>query len=571
MKSVLNKLSLIAIIVFALSPYGVNADAQESIQRFVVSLEVSAEGSVDIRETIYYDFSGNERRGVFRDIPTKYWLEDESRSFYETELNLESVYRDYQESKFSVEDRDGYTRIIIGDVDSAPVSRGVEIFQVGYSLVPSVYRYEGSDILQLDILGDVWDVPVGEFLGSFQLPSEPLSIDCFAGASGSREQSCEVIQEEGGLGGLVQASNLSSGEGVTLYVEFTSGSFTNYMDRQEEPFPWLEALIGLLALTTLVGSLSGIAWAHIRYRIRKRRQLVITRYEPPEGMSPGDVGLLNNNTTNEVEFSATLIDLASRGYITIEYGEKKVFFRTKQKYTFHRRNPGSDDELRDYERELLNALFYKGSPVDLEDVDKTEMQKALKEMHEDIKDRLVEQGYYEKPPKWVKNFKNATWMSVVMAVIYFINPFLLIAVALVVVGYASWRGVFTLASRKTRKGYTGWAHIEGFKEFLMMTEAERMDFHEAPERTPEEFSKFLPYAIALGVEDKWAKQFESMTLPPQSWVAGGSGAVVANAAFISGLSGGLNSFAKSSYSGGGGFSGGGGVGGGAGGGGGGSF
>lgn len=46
--------------------------------------------------------------------------------------------------------------------------------------------------------------------------------------------------------------------------------------------------------------------------------------------------------------------------------------------------------------------------------------------------------------------------------------------------------------------------IEGFKLFLSVTEKERYKLLQAPEVTTEIFEKYLPFAVALGVETKWA-------------------------------------------------------------------
>ena len=62
----------------------------------------------------------------------------------------------------------------------------------------------------------------------------------------------------------------------------------------------------------------------------------------------------------------------------------------------------------------------------------------------------------------------------------------------------------------TPQGFQLLNQIKGFKLFLNATEKERLKMTSAPDRTPEEYEKFLPYAIALGVEKNWTKQFESL-------------------------------------------------------------
>jgi uncharacterized membrane protein len=99
-----------------------------------------------------------------------------------------------------------------------------------------------------------------------------------------------------------------------------------------------------------------------------------------------------------------------------------------------------------------------------------------------------------------------------------------------------------------------------------------------PPMTAERYEKFLPYAVALGVEEPWTKHFERL-LPQEAsnynpaWSSGNfsgsraasamSGALVAN--MSSGVSSAMPQSSGSSGSGGGGSSGGGGGGGGGGG------
>jgi uncharacterized membrane protein len=110
-------------------------------------------------------------------------------------------------------------------------------------------------------------------------------------------------------------------------------------------------------------------------------------------------------------------------------------------------------------------------------------------------------------------------------------------------------------------------HLKGFKEFMSVTDKERFDFHNAPEKSPEQFMAFLPYAIALGVEKKWTKLFDDIQMEPPSWYSSVGTATVFNAAvFSSELGAFTGAFSTSSGS-----SGGGSAGGGSGGGGGGSW
>ena len=49
--------------------------------------------------------------------------------------------------------------------------------------------------------------------------------------------------------------------------------------------------------------------------------------------------------------------------------------------------------------------------------------------------------------------------------------------------------------------------IAGFERYLSITEEDRLETLHPPEKTPELFERYLPHAIALGVENRWAGKF----------------------------------------------------------------
>jgi uncharacterized membrane protein len=120
--------------------------------------------------------------------------------------------------------------------------------------------------------------------------------------------------------------------------------------------------------------------------------------------------------------------------------------------------------------------------------------------------------------------------------------------------------------------------IEGFKLYLSVAEKERLNLLNPPEKTPELFEKYLPYALALDVENEWSEQFAEVLARAGEdgrgyapvWYSGGSYHDVGSTRFVSNLGGAFAGVIASSASppgsaagsGGGGFSGGGGGGGG---------
>jgi uncharacterized membrane protein len=73
---------------------------------------------------------------------------------------------------------------------------------------------------------------------------------------------------------------------------------------------------------------------------------------------------------------------------------------------------------------------------------------------------------------------------------------------------------------RTPRGTRELEKVLGFREFLSRVEADRLD---RMVKTPAMFEKFLPYAMALGVEDNWARAFEGIYSQPPSWYTGPGG------------------------------------------------
>src|SRR5262245_3157155 len=89
--------------------------------------------------------------------------------------------------------------------------------------------------------------------------------------------------------------------------------------------------------------------------------------------------------------------------------------------------------------------------------------------------------------------------------------------------------------------------IEGFREYLGVAEEDRLNALNPPDKTPELFERFLPYAIALDVENDWAKRFAGVlaaagtaAAATSSWYAGSSDWSSDPVSFASHLSGDLN-------------------------------
>jgi uncharacterized membrane protein len=52
--------------------------------------------------------------------------------------------------------------------------------------------------------------------------------------------------------------------------------------------------------------------------------------------------------------------------------------------------------------------------------------------------------------------------------------------------------------------------VSGFREYMEIAEKEEMNLRNPPDKTPKLFEKYLPFALAMGVEQQWAERFTAV-------------------------------------------------------------
>jgi uncharacterized membrane protein YgcG len=254
-----------------------------------------------------------------------------------------------------------------------------------------------------------------------------------------------------------------------------------------------------------------------------------------------------------------------------------------KEYVFHMKKKSAEWKgLKSHELVMLAGIFANGTEPDVELSSlENEFYKNIPGIKDSIFDGLMEHGYFQHRPDYVRSGFVAGG-GVVGVLLFIIGnalsqkmgmaqaPFMIAAVisAAIIIGFG-WH-----MSARTIEGVKAMAGVLGFEDFLTHVEADRM---ERISQTPETFEKFLPFAMALGVEKKWVGAFQNIYSQPPSWYQGGySGGSFYPLMFVNSLD---NMTARASSvmasaprsSGGSGFGGGGSSGGGFGGGGGGGF
>jgi uncharacterized membrane protein len=266
-------------------------------------------------------------------------------------------------------------------------------------------------------------------------------------------------------------------------------------------------------------------WLLWWFRGRDRKfDAIVTLYEPPSNMSPAEAGTLADGRVDVRDITATIVDLAVRGYLRID--------AKSGHYTFTRRKPTTNaDDLKVHESLLLAGLFEQGDSVSVSDL-KDHFYTQLTDIKETLYTTLVDHDFYSKRPNDVGSSYVLCGLGIFFAPLAW--GFISHDLAGGAFGSPSWATIIScLASglivivfgsimpRRTRTGAREYAKVQGFQEFLSRVDGDRL---ERVVKTPELFEKYLPYAMALGVETEWARAFHGICDQPPAWYTGDSAA-----------------------------------------------
>lgn len=504
------------LFIFLCIPGCVFAASGEAISKFQVIATLNEDRTLTVTETINYDFAHHERHGIYRFIPTKY---ERSGGAYKLRLKLLDVQMDGRDIEYKIQDRSPNFKVRIGDPDT--FITGAHTYTISYQTDRAINFFEGEGELYWNVTGNEWDVPILQ--SSFSLVG-PSAFDaavadtvCYTGSYGSKEQSCKVLTQANTVQ-FVSERSFGPNEGLTIAVRFPEGLIA-------EPTAWerfiqILADNGILGLPLVVFVVMYGLWRK-KGRDPKGRGTIVPQYDPPRGLAPIEMQALKGQSINHSAITATMLELARRGYMKIEFSEQEGWFGKKvQEYAFLREKE-ADDALKPFERTILSGIFDGNDRVELEDLKGT-FHKDIHRAKEQAFSALRKNGLFGKNPNSVR----ATYIVIAVIAVAFVAwmiPLLgfgALGVASVIVSGVVIAAFGWFMPSKTKKGAVVLEEVEGFKWFLSVTEKDRLKFHNAPEVKPETFHEFLPYAIAFGVEKEWAKQFEGIDVPPPDYATG---------------------------------------------------
>ncbi|WP_025897339.1 DUF2207 domain-containing protein [Kordiimonas gwangyangensis] len=537
------------------------AIAAETITNFDSDIEVKANGTLRVTEDITVNVEGREiKRGIFRDFPTEY--KDRRGNWVSFGFNVVGVWLDGGPVPYQVSDYQNGKRVRIGDANRT-VSRGEHTYTITYETTHQITFLDATDELYFNVTGNGWAFPIDAGRTTVTLPEGAVlgRVEAYTGGYGSSAQNADIVRRAANEIEVTLTRGLGPKSGLTVLMEWQAGiitrpTATEKATRLVRDNGWMA--VG--ALTVLITFLYGYkAWQAVGKDPVGRP--VVAQYGPPKGadgkpMSPALCRFVQKMGTDETVFTAAIVSMAAKGYLIIEEnpGDTVTFRRTGR----------GDIALSAGEQAIADHLLGRDDAFTIGGAYNKSFALALKRFFFAVE--RGEKHYFQRNSGVAVSTFAVAFAGIVAMVAS--SGYLLVGLAgLALTGLVAWWGTSAIkkGERAERAGIVtaaGFAlglllilaaammqgdayfapfmvlpvilcmvaaivfavlmpartpfgqsvhdEIEGLKLYMSVAEKDRMNFHNPPERTPEHFEELLPYAIALGVENRWGDQFDDV-------------------------------------------------------------
>lgn len=630
------------VVVLMTISSGLTASAKERILSFESNTVVHPDSSLTVKETIRVKGERrNIRRGIYRDFPVRY--RDKGGYWRRVGFKVVEVKRDGTNEPYFTKMSGDYKRLYIGKKDKFLPS-GEFVYEVTYVSTRQLRYFEDFDELYWNVTGDKWLFPIDKAVATITLPDGAVIAqkNAFTGRFGQSGKDYAATLLADNVIRFETTRGLGRREGLTIAIGWQKGIVAP-PSRLSKIGWYLWDHLGLIILAMGTAGIAGYYYTTWD-RIGRDPEggVIIPLFSAPNNLSPAAVSYIHyrkfkgQGSGVSLAFIAALVSLAVKKNLVIDKtgdtlkvkrlsnaksglpkGEQAILSKllgTRKSIEFTQSNSSIVQSARNNFKRAIedeNGSIYFNNNLGFFVIgvifsvivialsiffylrDETEIFLSLASLlSAGVGSLLLSMGLrrlWEKLPGG--GSKAAGFIFTILGAAALIPVF---AMVLGVESMPKWVPAafgligamnvvfYNLLHAPTELGRQIMDEIEGFKLYLSVAEADRMNMRGAPEVTPDVFEKFLPYAIGMGVEKPWSKALETQlakagavdTAYHPHWYHGSSGwssrgLGTATAGIVGGVAAGMAAASppssSGSSSGGGGYSGGGGGGGGGGG------
>jgi len=530
LRSNTNRWLVFLILLFALAASASAQPHNWRVSDFNDTISIAPDGKTLVSEKITLTFVG-QWHGIHRTIPVEY--PGPQGTNYTLFLDVMSV-TDENGNKLKYDStKSGNYRdlkiYIPGAVDTT------RVVNIDYSVRNAVRFFDNYDEFYWNVTGNDWPVPIDHASAFVTLPenaADGLRAQAFTGAYGSKQSEAtaevkraDVVSET--------TSALPMRGGLTIDVYIPQGILKPPSALTK--FFWFLGGNPILCLPLFTCAVMFALWYSVG-RDPDPGVSVAPQYEPPNGMCPAEAGTLLDDAIHPRDITSTIVDLAVRGYIKIEEKVDTFLVFHHKDYLFHLLKPREQwsTDLTPHERVMLENIFVSGNETRLSDL-KNRFYAVIPIVRQDIMSALKSKGIYALDPESANGYSIAAGIAIAILVVAvqvmgWMNLFYSIPLVMgsVLVSAVIWWLFARQMTAKTVAGARTRIAVLGFQEFMNRVDADRIK-----RMPPDTFEKFLPYAMALGVEHHWAQAFDGIIKDPPSWYVSPNGYVGFSPLFFS--------------------------------------
>jgi uncharacterized membrane protein YgcG len=479
------------------------ATADERILSFHSDIVVLQSGWIEVTEIIRVRAEGQQiRRGIYRDFPTDY--KDIVGNDYQVRFKPLAVLRNDRVESFNAQEMGNGVRTYFGSSDRF-IEMGEHTYTFRYEVSRSLGFFDDRDELYWNVTGNGWAFPIDRASArvsfEFDVPPDDFSLYAYTGRQGGKGQDYLTAINTAGNPSFETTRILGINEGLTISVAWPKGLVEEPGSLQKATWLLTDNLNLLIALAGLLAMLGYYipVWRH--FGKDPEAGVIFTRYEPPKGFSPASLRYIEQMYYDDTALTAAVVSLAVKGYLRITEDDDE--------HSLLRIDPGDNPApLATGERELHDALFEDGDIVILDDK-YHELLGGARLAHErslrwDYQNRYFRTNGLLNLPALAIGFVASLIALRVASGATFLVIATIVLMVLVLVVFA------IIMRRPTGLGRRLLDEVGGFREYMEFAEKDEMNLRNPPDKTPQLFEKYLPFALALDVEQQWAERFAAV-------------------------------------------------------------
>ena len=538
---------------------GTEDNQSERILSFHTDIRIDTAGMMYLTETIRVYASGNRiKRGLVRSIPV--YRKDIFGDRKSADFKITSILKDGKPENYKTKNDGSIRSIYIGNEDII-LNPGIYTYQVNYQTKGQIGFFKNYDEIYWNVTGSEWDFNIEKASATIVFPKGALpgNTACYTGPKGSTIKNCNVSINPDHTVTFKTNENLPSGSGFTVAAAFTSGIIHRPSNLELFYRDYMKIALTLLLLIGL-GTFYHDSW--YRYGRDPENSVIIPTFNIPNNWSPALLRYFYIKKIDDKSFAISIINMAVKKVIKITRGAGNV----KDDYAIEK-SAGQPNVLSKEEDAIYVRFLNNRNRIYINKSNGSTIN-AAKNAHRDrLKPQLELKDFFLNHKKHLIKATGITLGALVIFMVLvetgtplmllFMSPFIVIGGFCFVWGIKSFSqsipvGIFLtiwgagfggvplymllsnlsklpivslvfivavaimfslyiyLIKAPTVTGAEILNKIKGFKMYLETAEEHRLNMLNPPEHTPELFEKFLPYALALDVENAWGAKFETL-------------------------------------------------------------